>query len=224
MPDTTRRIIVGVFLAGGLVAQASAQAIFTCVDAKGRRLTADRPIPECLDREQKELTPGGTVKRRIGPVLTAEERAAEEEKARKAVEERNRLAEEKKRERALLSRYPDRVAHDKERAAAVAVLDDAIATARKNFDQLAAQRKRLDSELEFYKDTPAKAPARLKKQIEENQQHLDAQKRFIANQDSEKQRLNARFDEELGKLKQLWAQRNAAPATAAVSASAPIKK
>ena len=224
MPGTTGRIIVGVVLSGGLLAQASAQAIFTCVDAKGRRLTADRPIPECMDREQRELTPGGVVKRKHGPVLTAEERAAEEEKARKAVEERNRQAEEKKRERALLTRYPDRAAHDKERSMAVAVLDEAIATARKNSDQLVAQRKRLDSDLEFYKDDPSKVPAKLKKQIEENQQHADAQKRFIANQDSEKQRLNARFDEELGKLKQLWAQRATAPATTAVSASAPVKK
>ena len=224
MPGTTNRIIVGVVLWGGLLAQASAQAIFTCVDAKGRRLTADRPIAECLDREQRELTPGGIVRRKHGPVLTAEERAVEEEKNRKAIEERNRQLEEKKRERALLTRYPDRAAHDKERSMALVVLDEAIATARKNSDQLLAQRKKLNSELEFFKEDPSKVPAKLKKQIEENQQHVEAQTRFIANQDSEKQRVNARFDEELGKLKQLWAQRAGTPATAAVSASAPIKK
>jgi len=222
VPGTTRHFIVAGFLSGGLLAQASAEGIFTCVDAKGRRLTADRPIPECLDREQKELTPGGTVKRKIGPVLTAEERAAEDEKARKAAEERNRLAEEKKRDRALLTRYPDRAAHDKERAMAISVVDGAIATAEKNTDTLQKQRKRLDTELEFYKGDLSKVPAALKRQIEEHQQRVDAQKRFIANQESEKLRLSARFDEELGKLKQLWAERAATPATAA--ASAPIRK
>lgn len=221
MPGTTRHFIVAGILSGGLLAQASAEAIFTCIDAKGRRLTADRPIAECLDREQKELTPSGTVKRKIGPVLTAEERAAEEEKARKAVEERNRLDEEKKRDRALLTRYPDRAAHDKERAMAVSVVDEAIATAGKNADTLQKQRKRLDSELEFFKGDVSKAPATLKRQMEENQQRADAQKRFVANQEAEKQRLNARFDEELGKLKQLWAER-AAPTTSATSA--PIRK
>src|SRR5260370_15908255 len=104
---------------GALCAQASAQAIFTCVDAKGRRLTADRPIAECADREQRELTPSGTVRRKIGPVLTAEEKAVEEEKNRRALEERSRLAEEKRRERALLTRYPDKANHDKERGAAL---------------------------------------------------------------------------------------------------------
>jgi len=221
VPGTTRHFIVAGVLSGGLLAQASAEAIFTCIDAKGRRLTADRPIAECMDREQKELTPGGTVKRRIGPVLTAEERAAQEEKARKAAEEHNRLAEEKKRDRALLTRYPDRAAHDKERAMAVSVVDEAIATAGKNTDALQKQRKRLDTELEFYKGDVSKVPPALKRQIEEIQQRMDAQKRFVANQEGEKQRLNARFDEEIGKLKQLWAER-AAPTTAA--ASAPLRK
>ncbi len=180
MPASFVRNIAAGFLWGGALAQASAQAIYTCVDAKGRNLTADRPIAECLDREQRELTPSGTVKRRIGPVLTAEERAAAEEKARKATEERNRLLEEKKRERALLTRYPNKATHDKERATALAVADTAIAAAKKSIGELAAQRKKLDTELEFYKGDMSKAPAALKRQIEENQQHTQAQERFIA--------------------------------------------
>ena len=50
--------------------------IYTCVDRNGRRLTADRPIAECLDREQRELGPSGIVRRQIGPSLTEQERAA----------------------------------------------------------------------------------------------------------------------------------------------------
>ena len=49
---------------------AAAQSIYTCVDSKGRRLTHDRPIPDCIDREQRELNSNGTVKRAIGPTLT----------------------------------------------------------------------------------------------------------------------------------------------------------
>jgi hypothetical protein len=224
VPGSGRDIVAGL-LFGGLCMQASAQAIFTCVDAKGRRLTADRPIAECADREQKELSATGTVKRKIGPVLTAEERAVEDEKNRKAIEERNRLAEEKKRERALLTRYPDKAAHEKERAGALAAADDAIVLARKNLEQLVKQHQKLETELEFYRNDPSKAPGLLKRQIEENNEHIEAQKRFIANQDNEKKRINARFDEELVKLKQLWAQR-AAPATATAvgAASAPAKR
>jgi len=223
VPGSLVRNIAAGFLWGGVLAQASAQGIYTCVDAKGRNLTADRPIAECLDREQRELSPGGAVKRKIGPVLTAEERAAQEEKARKAAEERSRLAEEIKRERALLARYPDKAAHDKERATALVAAYDAIPAAKKNTSELAAQRRKLDTELEFYKGDMSKAPAQLKRQIEENQQHAQAQERFIANQDNEKKRINARFDEELAKLRQLWAQRPVAPVAAAGAASAPKK-
>lgn len=221
----TRRAIVAGLLFAGLSAQAWALAIYTCVDARGRRLTADRPIAECIDREQRELTPSGTLKRRIGPSLTAEERAAEDEKMRKAIEERTRVVEEKKREQALIARYPSRAVHDQERASSLALADEAIVLARKNMAQLLSQRKQLDSDLEFYKGG-AKVPAQLKRKIEENQQHMEAQKRFIANQEGEKQRTNARFDEDLAKLRKLWALR-AAPAPSALGAaspSAPVRK
>jgi hypothetical protein len=217
----TRAIAAGVLL-GALLAQARAQAIFTCIDAKGRRLTADRPIPECVDREQKELNASGTLKRKIGPTLTAEERTAEEEKAKQASEERNRQLEEKRRERALLTRYPNKATHDAERVKALASVDDAIVAAKKSMSELAAQRKRQDVELEFYKRDPSKVPAVLKRQVEETEQHIAAQQRFIDNQDSEKKRVNARFDEELVTLKQLWAQRSLPPIpTAARAASKP---
>ena len=220
MPVLPGRVIAGGLLLAGLLGQACADDIYTCVDAHGRRLTADRPIRECIDREQRELNASGTVKRKIGPTLTAQEHAAEEEKARKAQEERSRLAEEKKRERALLTRYPNRRAHDQERVAAIEVTDNAITSATKSIDELVASRKRLDMELEFFANDPSKVPAKLKRQIEENEQHIAAQRRFISNQESEKQRINAQFDEELVKLKQLWAQRAApVPATAAASAA-----
>jgi hypothetical protein len=206
VPGLVGGVIAGALLFAGLFAQAWAQGIYTCVDAKGRRLTADRPIADCMDREQTELAPSGLVRRKIAPQLTAVERAAEEDKARKAQEERNRLAEEKRRERALLARYPDKAAHDKERAAAMALVDDVLVAAAKRTADLLAERKQLDVELEFYKSDPSKVPPKLKRQIEENISNLQAQERFISGHEDEKRRVSARFDEELARLKQLWAQ------------------
>ncbi|MES2785503.1 MAG: DUF4124 domain-containing protein [Pseudomonadota bacterium] len=216
----------GVGLSLGAAAPALAQqGIYTCIDAKGRRITADRPITECLDREQRELTPSGTVKRRVGPSLTAEERAAEELRAARALEETKRIQEEKKRERALIARYPDRATHDRERAASLALIDGVIATANKHRLELEAQRRKLDVELEFFKGDASKVPFKLKRQIEENTQAMESQRRFIANHDLEKQRLNARYDEELVKLKAMWAQLGvAAPRTAAAVASGPARR
>lgn len=188
--------------------------IYACIDAKGRKLTSDRPIPECADREQKELNSSGTVKRTVKPVMTAEEQRAFEEKEKQATEERLRLNEEKRKDRALLTRFPNRPSHDKERADTLAQVDDVMKAAIKRIGELAAQRKEIDTELEFYKKNPAKIPLLLKRQIEDNDASMAVQKRFISDQEAEKKRTNARFDDELVRLKTLWLL-TAAPAAVA---------
>src|SRR4051794_4667289 len=107
--------IAAAVLAGVAPGASAPGGIYTFVGSKGRRLTSDRPILDCIDREQTELSPSGKIVRKLGPSMTAEERAAEEEKQRKALEEKARLEDEKRRDRALLSRFPDRATHDKER-------------------------------------------------------------------------------------------------------------
>jgi hypothetical protein len=210
--------LLGALAAAGTLAPAWAQpalapggSIFTCIDSRGQRLTSDRPIVECLDREQKELKKDGTVRRTIGPSLTAQERAALEERERKLAEERQRQTDERRAQKALLTRYPNQAAHDVERARALRAAQDVIAAGQRRVVELEEQRRKLEQETEFYKD-PAKWPARLRRQIEENEQQIAAQQRFVESQEEEKRRIDAQFDEELARLKALWAQ--AGPPTA----------
>ncbi|MBL7091663.1 DUF4124 domain-containing protein [Acidovorax sp.] len=199
-------------------APGTSSGIYTCVDRNGRRLTADRPIAECLDREQRELGPSGIVRRQIGPSLTEQERAAQEVQRRKEAEARARELEDRRRERALTARYPDKATHDAERAAAIQLVDDVTATAEKRLVELAQQRKAFDVEMEFYKKDPNKAPMSLRRKIAENEDSIAEQQRFIAGQDQEKRRVHQRFDVELAQLRKLWeAQRM--PSTGAVPAS-----
>ena len=201
--------------------QGATGGIYTCVDRNGRRLTADRPIPECLDREQRELSPSGITRRQIGPSLTELERAAQDAQNRKDAEERARVVEERRRERVLVARYPDKAAHDVERAAAIQMVDDVTATAEKRTLELKAERKKLDVEMEFYKKDPNKAPMTLRRKIAEIDDSLAEQQRFIAGQDQEKRRVHARFDTELSQLRKLWdAQRVPPSAASAVAAPA----
>ncbi|TAG26896.1 MAG: DUF4124 domain-containing protein [Burkholderiales bacterium] len=197
--------------------------IFTCIDASGRKITSDRPIPECLSKDQKELNPSGTVKRVVKPVMTAEEQRVADQKLKSEAEEKARIEEERRKNRALLSRYPNRAAHDKERSTALAQVDDVILAAQKRIGELADQRKGINEELEFYKKDPSKAPASLRRQIEDNEKSVAVQKRFITDQDDEKKRANVRFDEELDRLRKLWAQA-AAPTATATPTSVPAKK
>lgn len=196
--------LTAALLLGAVLTSVSAQGIYSCTDSKGRKITSDRPIADCVDREQLELNPSGTVRRKVGPTLTAEERAAAEAREREAGEERARRAEEKRRDHALLVRYPNRAVHDAERAEALAQVDAVTKAATKRMGELQQQRKVIETEMEFYQKDPSKAPAPLKRQVDENLQSIGIQTRFIADQEAEKARVNARFDEDLVKLLKLW--------------------
>ena len=187
-----------------LYGQVVAHGIYTCVDAKGRKITSDRPIAECMDRVQKEITPTGTVKRVLMPLPSAQEQAALEEKEKQDLEERQKVAKEKLRDRALLKRYPDGTSHDKERAGALERVIEDIKTASKRSEDLAVQRKGITTELEFYKNSPGKTPPALKRQLDEADGNMVAQKRLLAEQEAEKKRITERFDTEMAKLKVLW--------------------
>jgi hypothetical protein len=178
--------------------------IYTCVDAKGRKLTSDRPIAECTDREQQVLNPNGTVKAKLSPALTDAQRLELEAKQTKELEEQNRLSEEKRRNRALLIRYPNKKVHDQERTEALAQIAVVVKAATNRMDELTRQRVAIDLEMEFYKGDVSKAPAYLRRQVEENTKSQAVQKRFIDEQASETRRVNVRFDDELARLRQLW--------------------
>lgn len=192
--------------------QTFTQGIYTCVDARGRKLTSDRPIAECRDREQQILNPSGTVKDRIGPTLTAQERQVQEAKDKLAREERALQLEEKRRDRALLIRYPNKAVHDRERAEALNQISVVRHAAQNRVGELLRQRTAINAEMEFYKKDPNKAPPSVRRQVEEVTNSLGVQERFIADQDAEIKRVNERFDEELVRLKQLWALQHPAAA------------
>ena len=185
------------------------QEVYTCIDKHGRRIISDRPIADCVDREQRVLDHTGTERRRIGPSLTEHERAAQEVQRRKQAEESARIAEERRRERALTARYPDEATHQAERNAALDQVEEVVVVAHKRVQSLKAERRRLDVELEFYRGDVTKAPVLLQRQIADNEQALADQQRFLATQELEKRRIHQRFDAALAQLRQLWAAQRA---------------
>ena len=208
------RLVLGCGFAGLLCGQVMAQGIYTCVDDKGRKLTSDRPILECIDRAQKELNPSGTVRRVLTPPPTAQDRVALEEKEKLEADARSKAAEEKLRDRALLKRYPERASHDKVRATALELVEDAIKASAKRSDDLTARRKGIVTEMEFYKSSPGKAPPALKRRLDETDGNIAAQKRVLADQEAEKKRITQRFDTEAAKLKPQWDVAGASTAAA----------
>jgi hypothetical protein len=195
---------VGMALPAAVRAQprTGTEQIYTCTDSKGRKLTSDRPMIECLDREHRVLNKDGSMKAVLPPSMTAEERAVlEDAQRRKRVEEEQRK-ETVRHDRNLLARFPNRAAHDKARAAALDNLTASIKLSEKRLAQLQRDLKPLNDEAEFYagKDMPA----RLRAQFDYVQVATEAQNTLLQNQQSEMVRINARYDEELVRLEKLW--------------------
>ena len=147
----------------------------------------------------------------MAPTLTELERNAQDARRRQELAEHQRLREERSRERAMLLRYPNQGVHDAARGEAIAQVNDVVAVAQSRLTELKARRGKLNTEMEFYRKDPRKAPASLQRQIRENDESQDEQQRFLKQQDEEKQRINQRFDVELQQLRKLWGQAQTAP-------------
>lgn len=193
-----------VALASSVAAQApnSEKGIYSCIDNNGKRITSDRPIEACINREQELRNKDGSIRRRIPPTPTPDERAEAETAERKATLERAAYADAVRRDKNLLARYRDEAAHKRARAAALDAARQAMKNSESRLAELAAERKPLMNEAEFYKGKTM--PPRLKQQIEANDTSMAAQREAIQNQEAELHRINSNFDIELEHLRKLW--------------------
>jgi hypothetical protein len=194
-------------LAGPASLQAQASkapdgGIYTCTDASGRRLTSDRPIPECLHKEQQLLNRDGSLRAVIPRTLTPDERFEKETRERRAAEAQAAQQDAIRRDRNLMLRFPNEAAHQRAREAAAEPLRLAIRNTENRLRDLAAERKPLLNEAEFYPGRPL--PPGLRQQIDANDAAIEAQRSLAANQVSELDRINALYDAELERLRKLW--------------------
>lgn len=198
-------LVLGLAPVAAALAQAAGRAgngIYSCTDARGRRLTSDRPIIECLDREQRVMNNDGSTRTTLPPSMTANERAAVEEAQRQKQAEENVRKDTIRHDRNLMARFPNEATHYKAREAALDNLRDALKVSERRLDELEQERRPLLVEAEFYKSKPK--PPKLKSKLEYIEVAADAQRTLVVNQQAELVRLNANYDDELARLKKLW--------------------
>lgn len=196
--------VLGIASTGHAQSQSGPKAVYSCVDAAGRRLTADRPIDACQDREQRLTLPGGAV-RTVGPTMSERERAEQAEQARKEAEDRYRANDGKRRERALAVRYPNKTAHDAERTDALDLLQGQIKIIQQRKVSLMEDRKKIDQEMEFYNKDPGKAPPSLQSRLKYNREDMKEVDEQVTSINEEIKRTNKRFDDEAAMLRPYWA-------------------
>ncbi|MFN9745467.1 MAG: hypothetical protein ACK57B_07460 [Betaproteobacteria bacterium] len=206
-----RQAVIGLLfgLAGAWPAVAASQqpapstGIYTCIDDRGRRLTADRPIVECRHKEQQILNRDGSLRGILQPTLTAEERAAKEARERAAAESRVASADAARRDRNLLLRFPDEASHQRAREAALDPVRAAMRASELRLRELQAARKPLLDEAEFY--VGKALPPKLRGALDANDASVEAQRASGATQEAELERINRLYDAELERLRRLWA-------------------
>jgi hypothetical protein len=191
-------------------------AIYTCVDAKGRTITSDRPVPECQAREQRLLNPSGSTSRTVGPARSEAERAADEARQQQAAREAQVRSETAHRDRSLLRRFASETQHQAARTEALNTVAQSGEVSKLRIEGLKAERKTL---LRDIAQAPTPTPVRMKQRLNAVDAGLAAQESLVQNQAAELARINASFDADLQRLRLLWAGlRPGEPAPAAASA------
>ena len=184
-------------------AMAEVAPIYACTDANGKHITSDRPIAECVGREQRVLNADGSTRQVVRPIMTADEQAVQEAAERARALRAAADADAVRSDRNLRARYPNEAAHQRARAAALDDLKRTLQLSQFRLDELAVERKPLQEEAEFY--TGRQMPTALKQQLDANDAAVEAQRVLMVNQQAESARINATFDAELVRLRAMWA-------------------
>jgi multidrug efflux pump subunit AcrA (membrane-fusion protein) len=184
-----------------LAAPAAAANVFVCTDPSGRTITADRPPAECAGVPIRELRPDGSVRRVIEPPLTAEQRKARADQARREYQEQEKKRTQARRDFALLETYATEAEIEAARQTALASRQALIERARQRIEDYARERKRLDNEAEFYANR--KMPPKLERAFEVNESLTQSEHKMIADMQADMLRINERFDTELKRFREL---------------------
>ncbi len=176
--------------------------VFQCTTTQGRKLTSDRMIVDCIDREQHVYSQGGALVRVVPPALTAEERAVFDARRERERALRETQAEHHRRDRQLMLRFANEKSHQRARSLALDPVETATRTINKRLELLAEDRVPLDLEAEFY--VGKTLPMKLKRQFDSIEATETGLQAALDTQVEEVARINDMYDIELERLKKLW--------------------
>jgi len=197
-----RKLLLVALLACPLAAAAQS---YRCVGKDGKKYYGQSVPPECIGQPVEQLNAQGLVMKRFDAQATAADRAKkeaeeEERKKREAVSK-----EEGRRNRALLATYTSEKDIDdarqralKENEAAIRDIEGKMATLKKDRDKAAKELREADPK----KTTPGE-----KKQLEQRVTSFDfdikTQQELMAAKQKEVEVINARYDEDRKRYREL---------------------
>jgi hypothetical protein len=176
------------------------QYLYVC-NSHGHTISGGLPPPECRGEDIRELNPDGTLHKLIPAPLTQEQRKKRDldEEARRQQEENERA--QSRKDRALLETYGSVSEIEAARTRTIAGRQVLVDRADQRIAQYAKERKRLDDEAEFY--AKREMPAKLKDAFEANKALVAQQEKTKADVQQEIRVLNARYDADIKRYKEL---------------------
>ena len=192
---------LAMLLAMLLGSAAHAQQFLYVCSSHGHTISGGLPPPECKGEDIRELNPDGTLHKLIPAPLTQEQRRKrdQEEEARRQEEESERA--QSRKDRALLETYGSVSEIEAARIRTIAGRQVLVDRADQRIAQYAKERKRLDDEAEFY--AKRDMPPKLKDAFEANKALVAQQEKTKADVQQEIRVLNARYDADIKRYKEL---------------------
>jgi hypothetical protein len=197
------QIVVFAVLLALAAVPASAQSgpIKKCKDSKGKTYYTQTPPPECLGKAVEDLSKQGNVIRRQEGMLTPEQLAAREAEEKRKKEEEEQAKEEKRKNQALLNTYATEKDIEDGRKRALDQAEKATKEIQKHIVGSKKRAKALEAEKEFYAKKPM--PKKLQDDIRNNEADIQLQESSLAGRKKELDEINAKYDEDLRRYREL---------------------
>jgi len=182
---------------------------YRCVTKGGRKYYGSAIPQQCTGELVEALSAQGTVLFRIEPPLTPEQRAAKEAEAQKAAaaeeakREAHRAAEvQARRDRALLQTYSDEEDIERVRKRALASNREAAAQVEARIALLKQRQEQLAVQAAKHKDAN-EVPEKFQQDVKAVAYDLSLQQQLLETRQHEAAEINARYDEEKRKYREL---------------------
>lgn len=177
------------------------QHIYSCKDDTGRTITSDRPINECNRRDIRLLRADGITKTVLPAPLTETQRQQRDVEEEQRQIKLNQLKEQQTRDRALMAAYPNLDAIEVARQRRLREIQVEIQQARERILVKYPDLRAIQTEMEFYKGK--QAPPSLKGRMQVAATSILVEDDLIRAKTQEMEVINAKYDADNQRLKQL---------------------
>ncbi len=199
--------------AAALAGPAAAQKLYKYTDANGKVVYTDKIPSEAAGKANEQLNRQGTVTKRNEGALTSDQLAAKEAERKRKLDDDMAAKEEKRKNTALLNTYSTEqdIADARERA--IQANAEAVAEAKRKLADAQKRQQELAGEVEFYKKKPM--PAQLRQDVQVNETAIVSHTELLEKKKKEIEGINAKYDEDLRRFRDLAKSGAAAPVAAA---------